>query len=34
VAYGPHASYGTMCVIDFATLFVERTAEARPLAAR
>lgn len=34
VAYGPHTEYGTMCVIDFAACFVERTPAGRTLAAR
>ena len=33
-AFGPHAGYGAMCVIDFAACFVERTPERKALAAR
>jgi len=34
VAVGPHAGYGTMCVIDFAAFFVEHPPRGRPLAAQ
>lgn len=34
VAHGPHAGYGTMCVIDFAACFVERTASGPRFASR
>lgn len=34
VACGPHAEFGSMCVIDFAAHFVENTPTGRALAAR
>ncbi len=34
VAYGAHAGYGTMCVIDFAAFFVERSPGGSSLAVR
>lgn len=34
VAHGPHAGYGTMCVIDFAASFVERTPSGQTFASR